>query len=202
MPNPAPLSTPTQGPTGWAWCWAWDTARQPGSLLTPMTIYGHFQAPMVPAPGPVCFPGTQAVTGRGPGAPSPPMAMCPPGCQGPGPRGRGTFLQRDPEPASPPIGPETDTSILPGDREAASPSLKGHEPITGSGPLPRRGHLQSTPRQACSPSVSQHQIKKLLCGITTYRPGQGSERVSYSSKVTQPWTGCDLRERPALKSCS
>lgn len=136
--------------------WAWDTAPQPGSRLTPVTIYGHFQAPAVPAPGPACLPGTRADTGRGPGVPGPSMAMCPPRCQGPGPRGRGKIPS---ETQSQPLLrgtrdqrnkhlTEKCTSVLP--EPEKQPPLKGiRTPLTswstcreGASPeAPRRGLL-------------------------------------------------------------
>ena len=108
----------------------------PGSLLTPVTIYGHFSAPAVPAPRPACFPQLTGRRGAGPPRELGPIHGHVPSWT-PGPRAKGEGEGEDSfkapeEPASPPHGTETNTlekstpppsSSLPADanREAGFP---------------------------------------------------------------------------------
>ena len=163
--------------------WAWDTAPRPAGLTAhPSDYIWALSGPCGPRPRPCCFPGTRADTGRGPGAPSPSMAMCPPGCQGPGPRGWGKIPSERPRaslsfPWDQRPTPQRKVCLHPPWRRRSSLPLKGHEPLTGPGPLPGRGHLHRAPRPGL-----------LTFGVSavTHRPGWGSEGVSYPPKVTKP----------------
>lgn len=93
---PPPRQGLPQGLGGWAWCWAWGPASPgPGTQLgsrlrsNPVTIYGHFQAPAVPAPD---LPASQAHRQALGGALPWPCALLDARAQGRG--GGGRFLQR------------------------------------------------------------------------------------------------------------
>lgn len=157
------------------------TAGRPAAGLTahPSDYIWALSGPCGPRPRPCCFPGTQADTGRGPGAPGPSMAMCPPGCQGPGPRGRGKIPSERPRaslsfPWDQRQTPQRKVCLHPPWRLRRSLPLKGHEPLTGSGPLPGRGHLHRAPRPSLAAVASQH------------GQGWGSEGVCYPPEVTTP----------------
>lgn len=162
--------------------WAWDTAPQPAAGLTahPSDYIWALSGPCGPRPRPCCFPGTQADTGRGPGAPGPSMAMCPPGCQGPGPRGRGKIPSERPRaslsfPWDQRPTPQRKVCLHPPWRPRSSLPLKGHEPLTGSGPPPGRGHLHRAPRRGL--------LTLGLAAVASRHTGQGGAQRGY---VTHP----------------
>lgn len=132
--------------------------------------------------------------------PAHPWPCALPDARAQGQGGGGRFLQR-PRASLSSVGPETretntsQKSVPPSSRSLRSSlPLKGYEPLSRLGPPAGREHLQRPRGAACSPSASQQGIKKLLCSVTTHRPGRGSEMLSYPPKVTQPWLGCDLRD--------
>lgn len=131
---PAGLGAPWSGSVrhrGGRVCWELRGARRLTLLLLlaakPRFLIrmGTF-SPFGPRPRHCLLPRLGAGTGRGPGAPGPSMAMCPPGCQGPGCGGGAGFLRTGQSQPWLPLRPgkrlrEKNTSILPGDWEAASP---------------------------------------------------------------------------------
>lgn len=131
---------------------AWDTAPQSGSLLQPSDYIWALSGPCGLRPRPAGFPGTQAGTRR-----SLPMAMCPPGCQGQGLRGRGKIpseTQRQPLlPRDQRTTPQRKVCLCPPWRLRSSLPLKGHVLLTGSGrsqgggiPGGPQGWAQTAPR--------------------------------------------------------
>lgn len=140
-----PSGTPSgpgcpEGPSGWAW-------TQPGSQLTPVTIYGHSQAPLVPAPSPACFPGTEKAW-AGPRSSRPIHGHVPSWMPGPRATGEGQDSCRETHGAREAV---SQRSMLPSSLETEKrPPLKGLVPLTGSCPLPGRGH----PERARRPHAS------------------------------------------------
>ena len=186
----------------------------PGSLLTPVTIYGHFWAPAVPAPGPACFPQLTGRHGAGHPPPHPPRAWAHPWpcalldarAQGQG-GGRGRRFLQSPRGASlsSPWDRDqhlrekyTSTLLQPPlrrrSRWRSRLSLKGHEPPPAPAPALLalgRGHFQMAPRLGLL-TCSLPAVASLHTGLGGAQRGQVTHPRSHT---------LGLRERPK-RSCS
>lgn len=125
--------------------WAGDTAPQPSSWLTPVTIYGHFQAPAAP-PRPCLLPRSRGRHWAGPRSSQPIHGQMPSWLQSPGPRGRGRIPSERPRASlCSPQGQRSglEQSMPPSSLETEEqPLLKGACACAGSGLLPGRGHVE------------------------------------------------------------
>lgn len=185
-PSPPDPGRP-QGPGGWAW----DTAPQPSSLLTPVTIYGHFQAPVVPPPAlPASQAHRQALGGAQELPAHPwPCALLDARHRAEG-EGQDSFRETQSQPLLP-TGPETlprrkvclhppCTEKRPPLKGARTPSLapahfQGRGVLRGPpGPVHPTQRPQAGPAHHHLPALDKEACKH----ITTHRPDWGSERAS------------------------